>query len=75
MPIPTINAYLDSLNVRITENKQMLADAMSIPHMKEKHRRSTLNAWSKIVNNGAPQNKKPASSARLKMMGIGVRHV
>lgn len=75
MPIPSINAYLEKLEVRFAEMKQMMADAASIPHMKEGDRKNTLNHWMKIMNVQSPTKAKPASPARLKMMGIGVRHV
>ena len=76
MPFAAIEAYLSRLDVRMAEVKVMMADVVSLPHMKKGDRSSTLNRWMKIVN--IPQINEqatPASKARLKMMGIGVRYV
>jgi hypothetical protein len=75
MPVPAINAYLEKLQARIAETKLMMADAASVPHMKLSDRKTTLNNWMRTVNIHSPTKSKPASKARLKMMGIGVRYV
>lgn len=73
--MPVINAYLDKLETRFTESKMMLADVVTLPHMKSSQRNATVNKWMKTLNMHDPKAAKPASKARLKMMGIGVRYV
>lgn len=74
MPVAAINAYMVRLPARQSEMKLLLSDAVSIPHMKESHRQSALNNWMRMAMISS-ENATPASPARLKMMGIGVRYV
>ena len=71
----TVQAYLQKLEVRQAETKLMLADAGSVPHMKARDRNKTINRWMKIVQIQTPVKAKKASPAKLKLMGIGVKHV
>ena len=75
MPFASIEAYLSKLDVRMTEVKLMMADVVTLPNMKKSDRQATLNRWMKIVQIESNQRARPASKARLKMMGIGVRYV
>ena len=75
MPFAAIDAYLKRLPARQAELKLLLADAVSIPHMKENHRREAQNAWMRTAMVNGGNEAKPASPAILKMMGIGVRYV
>lgn len=75
MPIAAINAYLERLPARQAELKLVMSDAVSTPHMKERDRAATLKGWMRAAKIDADANVKPASPARLKLMGIGVRHV
>ena len=75
MPITGINAYIEKLEARKAELKLLMADVVSLPHMKKHDRMSTVNGWMKLLNIFSQTQAKPASPARLKMMGIGVRHV
>ena len=70
-----INAYLERLPARMAEYKLAMAEASTVPHMKKNDRKQTLDAWQKAANVFSPQKAKPASPARLKLMGIGVRFV
>lgn len=74
MPMTVLNAYLDHLDARKAETKIMFGDVVSLPHMKPNDRKATVSGWMKMLNISS-QTVKPASPARLKMMGIGVRHV
>ena len=74
MPLAAINAYLDRLPARQAELKLLLSDAVSIPHMKENHRREAQSAWMRAARISM-ESAQTASPARLKMMGIGVRYV
>lgn len=74
MPMNVLNSYLDHLDRRKAETKMMFGDVASLPHMKPNDRKSTVNGWMKMLNI-ANQTVKSANPARLKMMGIGVRHV
>ena len=75
MPFASIEAYLVKLDVRMTEVKLMMADVVSLPHMKKGDRQTTLNRWMRLVKIESNQQARPASKARLKLMGIGVRYV
>jgi hypothetical protein len=76
MPFATLNAYLEKIEVRKTETKLMLADVMSLPTMKKGDRVSLVNRWMKSLSVSSNlEETEPASPGRLKMMGIGVRHV
>ena len=75
MPFAGIEAYLNKLEVRKTEVKIMMADVVLLPNMKKRDREATINQWMKLLKIHSPNNTKVASPARLKMMGIGVRHV
>jgi mannitol/fructose-specific phosphotransferase system IIA component len=75
MPLAAISAYLERLPARQAELKLLLSDAVSIPHMKENHREAAQSAWMRAAMIEADNSIKPASPARLKLMGIGVRHV
>jgi len=75
MPFASIEAYMSRLEVRMAEVKLMMADVVSLPNMKKNDRRSTLNRWMKIVKISSNEQVKPASRARLRLMGIGVSYV
>lgn len=75
MPLSTVQAYLQKLEVRQAETKLMLVDVESIPHMKARDRNKTINRWMKLVKIHTPAKAKKPSEAKLKLMGIGVRHV
>lgn len=74
MPIASIEAYLNRLELRKTEVKLMMADVVSLPQMKKRDRDSTVKSWMRLLNIFSQTKAKPASSARLKMLGIGVKH-
>jgi len=74
MPMAAIGAYLERLPARMAELRLAMADAASIPHMKENARNSTMREWIRTAN----QNREHAeivSPVRLKLLGIGVRYV
>lgn len=75
MPFAGIEAYLSELELRKTEVKMMMADVVMLPNMKKRDREATINRWMKLLKIHSSDNTKIASPARLKMMGIGVRHV
>lgn len=75
MPITAIEAYLNKLEARKTEVKLLMADVVMLPSMKKNHREATLNGWMKLLSIHSESKPKVASPGRLKMMGIGVRHV
>lgn len=75
MPLSAINMYLEELEARRYETRLMMADAATLPHMKHKQRKETLSQWMKAAKIDSTSKAKPASKARLNMMGIGVRHV
>lgn len=74
MPMTTISAYVERLPARMAEWKLGMADAASIPHMKESARTSTLRDW---LREASPEREgaEVVSPARLKMLGVGVRYV
>lgn len=76
MPMAAIAVYLDHLPARLAEMKLSVADAASIPHMKESARRSTQKAWMREIEalSGRTMSQVVAP-ARLKLAGIGVRFV
>lgn len=74
MPVSAMEAYLARLETRKAEVKILLADVVSLPHMTKKKREATLKGWMKYLN-FEDAKPKPASPARLRMMGIGVKHV
>lgn len=69
-----VNAYLQNLELRQTETKLMMADVVNLPHMKKRDRDRTVKSWMRLLNIREQTLAKPASPARLKMIGIGVRH-
>ena len=75
MPMASLEVYLDRLPTRYAELKLVLADVVSLPHMKESNRRTTLNGWERAINMVISKISKPISKARLKLMGIGVNMV
>jgi hypothetical protein len=75
MPIASINVYMDQLQARMSEMKLLMADTTMIPHAKESDRRSALDLWRRTVRMKSHDKIRPASAARLKLMGIGVEHV
>ncbi len=77
MPMAGIEAYINRLEARKAEVKLMLADVVTLPNMKKGDRASLVNGWLKLLNvlNPSTMEAEPASPGRLKMMGIGVRHV
>jgi hypothetical protein len=75
MPIASITAYLERLPARQAELKLLLSDTVSIPHMKENARKQTLSGWMRVAQVFYSENARPASAARLRLMGIGVGHV
>lgn len=75
MPLASIEAYLQKLEARKTEVKLMMADVVSLPKMKKRDRENLVNGWMKYLNIHSQAKAKPASPGRLKLMGIGVRHV
>lgn len=76
MPMAAIAAYLEHLPARLAEMKLSIADAASIPHMKESARRFTQKAWMREIeaHSGIAMSQ-VVSPARLKLAGIGVRFV
>lgn len=74
MPLQSVNAYLERLELRHTETKLLMADVTGLPHMKKRDRESVLKSWMRLLNIRGQTKSKPASPARLKMLGIGVRH-
>ena len=75
MPMQAIEAYLTRLPARQAEMKLLMSDAISIPHVKESARNNMLAAWMRAANVFTENAARPASPARLKLMGIGVRYV
>jgi len=75
MPMAGIEAYMNRLETRKVEVKLMLADVTMLPNMKKNDRVSIVNNWMKILEITNPARAIPASPGRLKMMGIGVKHV
>lgn len=75
MPFTAIDAYLNKLEARKTEVKLMTADVVMLPHIKKSQRESTLNGWMKLLNIHSQSKTKPASPARLRLMGVGVKYV
>ena len=75
MPLSTVQAYLQKLEVRQAETKLMLVDVESITILKARDRKKMINRWMKLVQIQEPAKAKKASPAKLKMMGIGVRYV
>jgi hypothetical protein len=73
MPMARLENYLEKLPARFSELQMLLADVVSLPHMKDEHRRATMNGWMRTLQVVTPFKAKPASKARLQMMGIGVR--
>lgn len=75
MPMASIEAYLERLPARFAEMKLVFADVVSLPHMKDHQRSERLREWMREVEMFNPTMTKPASPARLRMMGVGVRYV
>lgn len=75
MPMAAIEAYMNRLEIRKTEVRLMLADVTMLPNMKKNDRVSIVNNWMKLLEITNQAKAIPASPGRLKMMGIGVRHV
>lgn len=75
MPFASIEAYLARLDVRMTEVKVMMSDVVSLPHMTKSDRKTTMNRWLKLLEIQSHEEIRPASKARLNMMGIGVNYV
>ena len=75
MPMASLEIYLERLPLRFAELKMALADVVSLPHMKEISRRSTMSGWRRVLQMVSPMRSRPVSKARLKLMGIGVRIV
>jgi hypothetical protein len=73
MPFAAIESYLERLPARQAEMKLLLADVVSVPHMKEHNRRSALNQWMRNAKARA-QAVRPATPGVLKLMGIGVNY-
>lgn len=73
MPLASMEAYLNRLDARMAEVKLMMADVVNLPHMKKGDRQAALNQWMSILRMRGNRQARPASKARLKMMGIGVR--
>jgi hypothetical protein len=75
MPVAAIEAYLDRLAANLAELKILMADANTLPYLSESARNERLRGWMKVVNQYYPAPARPATPARLKLMGIGIRHV
>jgi hypothetical protein len=75
MPFTAISAYLERLPARQAETKMMMADVVSYPHMKALDRQSALRGWMKQANARQPEQRRPASPAALKLLGIGVTYM
>jgi len=75
MPMASLENYLERLPARMAELKMTLADVVSLPHMKDRSRSSTMSGWMRMLQMTTPMRSKPVSKARLKLMGIGVRMV
>jgi len=72
MPIASIEAYLKRLDARMAEMKLVMADAISLPHMKKNDQTRTVKQWEKTASAQSKPASKPASPAVLRLMGIGV---
>lgn len=72
MPTMALEAYVVHLPARMAELKLTIADAVSVPHMKESQRKSTLNAWERDARENQPLVRAP-TSAGLRLLGIGVK--
>lgn len=72
MPLNAIGSYLEKLPIRIIELKMAIADAASVPHMKEKARKSITREWMQMINQGKPPAQ-TVSPARLKLLGLNVK--
>lgn len=72
MPSMTLEAYVVHLPARMAELKLTIADAVSVPHMKDSQRKSTLNAWEREARENQPVVRAP-TRAGLRMLGIGVK--
>lgn len=72
-PLSALNSYLERLPARQAELKMLIAEAVSIPHMKKEDADNLISRWTKEAEVAVSNNNvKPASPGRLKMMGIGV---
>lgn len=75
MPMEMLKGYMERLETRKTEERLMMADVVSLPHMKKRDRERTVNDWMRLLSIQNQVKPRRASPARLKMMGIGVKHV
>lgn len=75
MPFASIDSYVQQLSARQAELKILIVDAVCIPHMKERDRRSAINGMMRAANIRERVKARRATPAMLKLMGIGVEHV
>ncbi len=71
MPISAINAYLDSIPAILAEQRLVIADGATVPHLKNP--KPMLRAWERSAYGDL--KKHVASPAVLAVNGIGVKHV
>lgn len=72
MPMIAIRAYLEYLPRRLAEWRMMMAEATSLPYMREAQRREVVNGWRRQA--GWPSAvARPATPEILRMLGIGFR--
>lgn len=72
MPIAAFQEYLRRLPARQAELKLVLAEAISLPQMKERDHKAAIRRWMREA--GVEERAKPATSSVLKLLGIGIRH-
>jgi hypothetical protein len=72
MPSGVIRAYLERLPARLAEWKMAMAEAVSLPYMREGQQRQIIAAWRRAATGGRPVPARPASDEVLRMMGIRV---
>lgn len=73
MPFTAIQNYLRRLNARIAETKLIMADVAQYPQLKQSDRENAMKTWKR--QSQASSTVRPANTAVLKMMGIGVEVV
>lgn len=73
MPIAAIEVYMERLPTVIAQYKLAMADAVSVPHMKDSDRRKTLRSWTSVSQKYAQARVAPRGA--LKLMGIAIKSV
>lgn len=73
MPIKTIEVYVERLPALIAQYQLTMADAVSVPHMKESDRRRTLRSWAAMSKKHDQSHVAPRGVLRL--IGIAVKSV